>query len=210
MMKLLHAAAIIFWVIPISALAQKYDPETRTIVLTGLKYGKAMSAYSDGDFITSLREWKSYADEGSIVALSMVGKFYLKGEGVPQDYTEAAKWFMLAAEKGSPFAQAQLGVMSHEGKGVSQSDINAVNWLNLAAQQGDLPGQVGLGLLYFQGNDDIKDYVLAHMWLNIASTNKSKSAAGFRDRVETLMTNDQIAEAQLRAGVCMASKYQDC
>ncbi len=210
MIKVLQAATLIFWVIPISALAQKYDPEARTIVMTGFKYGKAMSAYLDGDFITSLREWKSYADEGSILAPYMVGKFYLKGEGIPQDYAEAVKWFKIAAEKGSTDAQRRLGVLYHEGRGVPQSDINAVSWLNLAAQQGDLPGQVVLGLLYHQGDDDIKDNVLAHMWLNIASANKSKSAAGFRDRVESLMTNDQIAEAQLRARVCMASKYQDC
>lgn len=196
MIKILQAAALIFWVIPIPALAQKYD--------------KAINAYAKGNFVTAMQEWKLLANDGDAIAQNMIGDFYLKGVGVPQDYAESARWFMLAAENGLPFAQAQLGVMSHEGKGVSQSDINAVSWLNLAAHQGYSPAQVALGLLYYQGDDDIKDDVLAHMWLNIASVNKSKSAAGFRDRVESLMTNDQIAEAQLRARVCMESEYQDC
>lgn len=39
---------------------------------------------------------------------------YKFGEGVPQDYVEAVKWFRMAAEQGYAGAQHNLGVMYKE------------------------------------------------------------------------------------------------
>ena len=36
---------------------------------------------------------------------------YAKGDGVPQDYKEAVKWFRLSAEQGNAKAQSNLGVI---------------------------------------------------------------------------------------------------
>ncbi len=38
------------------------------------------------------------------------------GEGVPQDYAEAAKWYRLAAEQGYATAQTILGVCTEMAK----------------------------------------------------------------------------------------------
>ena len=43
---------------------------------------------------------------------------YDKGEGVPQDYKEATKWYRLAAEQGDASAQTKLGYMYDHGQGV--------------------------------------------------------------------------------------------
>jgi TPR repeat protein len=45
---------------------------------------------------------------------------YRKGQGVPLDDTEAAKWCRLAADQGDPDAQAFLGTMYYAGQGVPQ------------------------------------------------------------------------------------------
>ncbi|MBI1956368.1 MAG: sel1 repeat family protein [Acidobacteria bacterium] len=58
---------------------------------------------------------------------------YYKGEGVPQDYAVAAKWFRKAAEGGNPWSQAKLGALYYEGKGVPQDYVQAHMWANLAA-----------------------------------------------------------------------------
>jgi TPR repeat protein len=53
--------------------------------------------------------------------------------------------------------------------------------------------------MYENGLGVPKDYVQAYMWLNIAaSANSDNFAAGVRDRLEHLMTVQQIAEAQRR------------
>ena len=60
---------------------------------------------------------------------------YTIGQGVPQDYQEAVKWYRLAAEQGNASAQAGLGFMYSEGQGVVQDYILAHMWTNLAASQ---------------------------------------------------------------------------
>jgi len=62
---------------------------------------------------------------------------YEEGKGVPQDYTEAVKWFRQAAEQKKAHAQSWLGYMYENGKGVSQDYVLAFMWLHLAAAQGD-------------------------------------------------------------------------
>ena len=61
---------------------------------------------------------------------------YRNGEGVPQDYAEAVKWYRLAAEQGDADAQYNLGLMYDNGNGVPQDYKEAVKWYRLAAEQG--------------------------------------------------------------------------
>ncbi len=53
-----------------------------------------------------------------------------------QDYTEAVKWYKLAAEQGDKFAQENLGWFYEYGRGVEQDKSEAVKWYRLAAEQG--------------------------------------------------------------------------
>jgi TPR repeat protein len=67
----------------------------------------------------------------------MLGIMYDSGQGVPQDYTQAAKWYRLAADQGNAIAESKLGVMYYFGQGVPQDYTQAHKWLNLAASQGN-------------------------------------------------------------------------
>jgi len=61
----------------------------------------------------------------------------LTGEGVPQDYGEAAKWYRKAADQGNAKAQYHLGLMYAKGRGVPMDYVQALMWFNLAAAQGE-------------------------------------------------------------------------
>ena len=50
------------------------------------------------------------------------------GEGVPQDYAEAARWYRKAAEQGLAEAQYDLGGMYDIGAGVPHDDADAFRW----------------------------------------------------------------------------------
>jgi uncharacterized protein len=54
---------------------------------------------------------------------------------VPQDYSEAVKWYRLAADQGDAQAQCNLGLMYAAGHGVPQDYVSAYVWLNLAAAE---------------------------------------------------------------------------
>ena len=87
------------------------------------------------------------AEQGDAEAQFNLGVIYDEGQGVPQDYAEAAKWYRMAAEQGDADAQFILGVMYDEGQGVPKDDTEAVKWYRLAAEQDILPGDVLAGLV---------------------------------------------------------------
>ena len=62
---------------------------------------------------------------------------YYRGEGIPQDYREAAKWFVFSAEQGNAGAQYDLGVIHYEGEGTPQDYKKAHMWWNIAAANGN-------------------------------------------------------------------------
>jgi FOG: TPR repeat, SEL1 subfamily len=98
--------------------------------------------------------------KGNADAQFNLGTMYGSGQGVPKDYTEAAKLYRAAAEQG--YAEGQNGVSYQYGLGVP------------------------------------KDYVLAYMWFNLAGAGSDDLGNQNRDRLEKLMTPDQVAEAQKR------------
>jgi TPR repeat protein len=75
------------------------------------------------------------------------------------------------------------------------------------AEQGDAAAQFFLGSMYAQGKGVPQDYVLPHMWVNLAAARysdpsekeKREITAKVRDRPATMMTAEQIAEAQVLA-----------
>jgi len=61
---------------------------------------------------------------------------YEQGDGVKQNWKEAAIWFRKAAEQGFDQAQLKLGLMYFRGQGVKQDKKEAFRWLGKAAAQG--------------------------------------------------------------------------
>ena len=57
------------------------------------------------------------------------------GQGVPQDYAEAARWYRKAAGQGNDRAQSSLGIMYFNGQGVAQDYVQSHMWMNLAASR---------------------------------------------------------------------------
>ena len=72
------------------------------------------SSYATSNF----EKIKRMAELGDTVAQLNVGNSYYTGDGIPQNYDEAAKWYRFAAKKGNPIAQNNLGMMYSIGVGV--------------------------------------------------------------------------------------------
>ncbi|MDR2708036.1 MAG: sel1 repeat family protein, partial [Nitrososphaerota archaeon] len=76
------------------------------------------------------------AAQGNLEAQHNLGKGYFNGEGVGQDYAQAAKWFAKAAEQGNAAAQCFLGFCYSNGEGVARDVAQAAIWLTKSAEQG--------------------------------------------------------------------------
>ena len=98
---------------------------------------------------------------------------YNKGQGVPQDYAEAVRWYRRAAEQGTmPAAQFNLGVMyARNGQGVPlRTDAEAVRWYPPGSRAGKRPpAQFNLGVMYYKGLGVPQDDAEAMRWFRRAA-----------------------------------------
>jgi len=79
-----------------------------------------------------LQGWIKGAESGDAEAQCTLGQFYELGKlGLPQDYSQAVKWYRKAAEQGHPRAQLYLGSII-----ANQRDfVEAYKWVTLAKQK---------------------------------------------------------------------------
>lgn len=129
---------------------------------------------------------------------------FIHGEGVSQDYAEAATWYRLAAEQGFADAQTKLGWMLSQGEGVPQDYVEAAKWYHLAAEQGDTNAQALLGFMFRSGTGVRQDFVRAHMWINLAvsampESELRDSVVEFRDSIAEGLTLEDLSRAQALA-----------
>jgi hypothetical protein len=102
---------------------------------------------SKGIDITDLKHLRSLAQLGDAAAQFSLGVRYATGEEVKQDYSEAARWFSLAAEQGHVMAQSTLGAYYWAGRGLPQDLSKAYFWAVLANTGGDEASKVRLSFL---------------------------------------------------------------
>ena len=173
-----------------------------------------MDGYQRGNYATALSEWRPLAEQGDPSAQFYLGLLYEKGAGVPQDYTAARKWYEKAAAQGYVMAQTSLGVLYEKGAGVPQDYTVARKWYEKAAVRGYAMAQTNLGVLYRSGHGVPQDDMRAYMWFSLAAAhltgNLQKPAADSRDKITSLLTPAQIAEAQQLVRRCQAQQFKGC
>ena len=106
----------------------------RTVLLAVLVVALGASIRAQDE--QALADLRARAEAGEADAQFNLGVMYDNGEGVPQNYAEAMRWYRLAAaEQGLASAQHNLGITYANGRGVSQDDVQAHMWFNLAASR---------------------------------------------------------------------------
>jgi TPR repeat protein len=142
--------------------------KTNRLILLFLMLGVAAAQQTNSASSTTntgtIAELKAKAEKGDPNAQSLIGSYYLVGQGVPLDYAEAVKWFRKAADQGNAVAQNNLGVCYANGNGVSKDDTEAVKWYQKAAEQGLALAQVSLAVMYDDGQGVETNYTEAAKW----------------------------------------------
>lgn len=167
----------------------------------------ANTALADDQYIAKLTK---KAEAGDAEAQYNLGVMHGKGQGTPQNYKEAIKWYQLAADQELAVAQHNLGNMHYKGQGTSQNYKKSLKWHQLAAEQGFAHAQYNLGTKHAKGQGTPQNFIYAHMWLNIAAANDYKNAPEAREIVANNMTTADIATAQDLAQKCIKKAYKNC
>ncbi len=117
----------------------------------------------------SIEKLLRQADSGDVNSQFILAKKYYIGQGVVQDYDEAAKWYAKAADQNYAKAQYELGTMYDNGQGVSQNYNEAIKWYAKAAEQGNAKAMHSLGLMYNKGHGVGQDYEETIKWFTKAA-----------------------------------------
>ena len=126
----------------------KWTEANKKALLTKAQHGDAGAqfwlgtGYEQGwfgktDFQEALKCLRSAAKRGDPDAQNALGQMYGDGEGVPQNYAQAANWYRKAAEHVPNFGGADqgknnLGLLYMNGLGVLKDYVQAYMWFSLA------------------------------------------------------------------------------
>ena len=160
------------------------------------EYQEGVDAFENGIYLVAFEKWEPLATVGIPDAQHNLGALYEYGQGVPQNYPEAAKWYYRAAEQGHSIAQHNLGVLYANGQGVPQDYLEAEKWWRRSAEQRFVPAQIKLGTLYYHGYGVAQDYATAYAWFNLGAAQGDSNGQENRTILAKQMTAPQIERAQ--------------
>jgi TPR repeat protein len=109
------------------------------------------------------------AEQGKPEAEVDLGSKYVHGEGVPQDYSEALRWFRKAADQGNASGQYHVGVMYYYGRAVPQNYGEAIRLFRMAADQNYPTAADQLGTMSRDGIGLPRDATQAYRWYRKAA-----------------------------------------
>ncbi len=107
---------------------------------------------------------RAKAVAGDIKAQVSIAARFDFGNGVRQDFAEAAKWYELAAKAGDAIAQNNLANFFQEGLGVTKDYAKAFELFQKSAEQGFANAQCSLGLMYDVGQSVPQNRAEANTW----------------------------------------------
>jgi len=145
------------------------DTEVTTVVFgpTGMGVRKLVIAPDKKAAQAAVIQEK--AESGNAEAILDLGYRYARGDGVPQDDSQAVKLFRQAAELGNAEAMSSLSHFYMQGFGVDENPNEEFYWLKMAAEHGSTIDMQNLSMYYLHGGEDgykgtLKDLVRALAW----------------------------------------------
>jgi len=156
-----------------------------------------LAAYENRDYPAALAALAPLAQRGNAEAQVRLGLMHHNGWGVPVNFSQAAKWYRLAAAQNNPQAQYELGKSAADCKGFSSDNPEMLKLLRRSAEQGYRDAQEVLGHLYAYGVGGVsEDLVQAYLWYDLAAARGGKGDAEKRDLIARKLSADQIADAR--------------
>ena len=161
-----------------------------------LLFALIVAACNPKDKATQLQE---KALQGDAQAAFELGEMHASGLGMPENNTEAVRWYKLAAEKGNSKAQSLIGTAYHRGIGLAVDDVQAIQWLMKAADQMDPLAQFQLGEGFELGWAGNQSNAEAYKWYLLSASQGYTKANKKVTVIENTLTKDQRVDGQTRA-----------
>ena len=155
--------------------------------------------------VTARREDPLGAEEQYLRGVEFAG-----GQGVSQDYAQAAHWFAQAAEQNHTQAQLNLATLYGQGLGVVRDQAKSLLWLTRAAKLGNAAAQYRLGVRQHlagrvgQTAAAPENRIEALKWVRLSAAQGYHGAENACQFVALGMTREEVAEGGRRAAAFVA------
>jgi TPR repeat protein len=136
--------------------------------------------------------------------LFLKGLSFAHGEGVAQDYAQAAVCYTEAAEQGHSAAQLNLAALYERGQGVTRDEAKALMWLTKAATLGNAAAQYRLGVQEHLACRTrptglaVEGRIEALKWVRLSAAQGYRGAENACEFVALGMTREEVAEGGRR------------
>lgn len=161
-------------------------------------WAEVRKAYENGNAAGLVEALVPLAEGGDAEAQYNLGILHDTGQGVSQDYAEAARWYRQASERHHPDALYNLGLLHFEGKGVAMDRKEALRLYRLAARGGEAESVSSIGYLYLQGIQVEENPVEAMAHFLLAAERGSRMGEMNRDRTMQDLGANDLAFARRR------------
>ena len=96
-----------------------------------------INSFERGDYKTAFKKLMPLAEQGNATAQYNLGIMYGNGEGVPQDYVEAHKWFNLAGANGVEMGRENREIIEKlmTGEQITEAQGLARDWMEKHPQE---------------------------------------------------------------------------
>jgi len=179
---------------------------------SGLAAGQAFAGYAEGkaaydknDYDTAWKELEPLAKKGDAKSMFLIASMYHTGRGVPVNYKDAAEWYLKSANAGDVQGVFMMGVVYEGGIGQPRNIAEAFKWYKKSADRGFYAGILKVANMYGKGQGAAKDNAAAYLWYAIAELRAPKDSNDrfelpiVKDKLSTLLTKEQVADAERRA-----------
>lgn len=132
------------------SLDQDFDLARKYFFLVASRFWK-----KDGRLVEN---YKPGIEKTASKAAGFIGRMYLRGDGMPQNFKKAKIWFDRGVTYGDAQSQYGLGLMLLNGLGHNHNIKKAMELFRVSSEQDYAPAQVQMGILYLDqgGQDDLR------------------------------------------------------
>ena len=106
---------------------------------------------------------------GKMSSQCELGRMYINGIDIVQDYKLASEWLTKSAKQGYMHGQYSLALLYYAGNGVEQSNELALEWLSKAAEQDLADAMFFIGIMFAKGEGVPQDDESSVDWLHKAA-----------------------------------------
>lgn len=157
----------------------------------GAQVRDGVEAWSRGDYVTAIAEWRGPAAAGDPDAMFNMAQAYRLGRGVPPDLAQAEALYFRAAQAGHVRAADTYGLMLFQD---GRREV-ALPYVEAAARRGDPRAQYLLGVSHFNGDLVTRDWERAYALLTLANASGLPQAASAIAQMDTHIPLDQRQRA---------------